>query len=273
MLLPAVRRGLTPDARARLRWLALAAALALVPVLSSFASARLLLIPALAGHAVLAAIILDALTRAREALARAGIAVLLLAAHFGLATAWGMIELRDIAEVNRRTTAAALAMQVDDARVAGQRLVVLTANDPSTLLYPPLVRHFAGAPLPRAWWVLSLAPHPHRLHRIAVDAFELEVEGGAMLRGGAEQLLRRSDRLPALGSTTALGGLTITIGAVDAEGFPTRVRYTFDCSLEDGSLVFLLVARRGIIRYPVGPVGSTVTIPPGALPLELGTAP
>jgi hypothetical protein len=272
-LLPAVARRLPPESRARLRWLVLAMLLAILPVLSSFVSARVLVVPALAGHAVLAAVILDGLARARVARLRAALAIVLLLAHLGLATAWGRVELHDVGEVNRRTNDAALHMPVDDARIAEQRLVVLTANDPSTLLYPPLQRHFAGSPLPRAWWVLSMAPHPHRLHRIAVDAFELEVEGGAMLRGGAEQLLRRPDRLPSNGDVLAVDGLTITICAVDAEGFPTRVRYAFDRPLEDGSLVFLLVARRGIIRYPLGPVGSSVPIPAGALPLELTTPP
>jgi hypothetical protein len=57
---------------------------------------------------------------------------------------------------------AALMMQVDDAKVAEQRLVVLTAADPMTLLYPPLVRWVEGHPLPKSWWVLSLAPRPHK---------------------------------------------------------------------------------------------------------------
>ena len=57
-----------------------------------------------------------------------------------------------------------------------------------------------------------------------------------------------------------------------ADGGPTRVRYTFARPLEHPSQVFLLATKRGMIRYPMGPVGSTVVIPPAALPLPLDLA-
>lgn len=252
---------------ARLRWALFATLFAMLPVASSFLSARLLLVPAITGHIVLAAVILDAL---QAKWPRRVLAFVLLAIHVALASVWSVLELRAIADVGRRAQALALALPVDARRVADQRLVVLTANDPATLLYPPLVRHFAnGAPLPRAWWVLSLAPRPHRLRRTAIDAFELDVEDGAMLTTPVEQLLRRADRLPRLGDRIALDGLAIDIVAVDAAGFPTTVRYTFDRPLEDPSLAFFLVARRGFLRYPMGPIGASMPIPAGALPLEL----
>ena len=34
-------------------------------------------------------------------------------------------------------------------------------------------------------------------------------------------------------------------------------------------IIVELATRRGMIRYPMGPVGATVTIPPAALPLQL----
>ncbi len=273
-LLPGVLQRSTPE-RARLRWAVLATLVAMLPIASSFLSARLLLVPAITGHVVLAALVLDGLAHARDASrrmaarARAALAVVLLAVHVGLAATWSVVELRDIAEVDRRASALALGMPLDDRRIAEQRVVVLTANDPATLLYPPFVRHFAGHPLPRAWWVLSLAPRPHRLRRTAKDAFELDVEDGAMLRTPVEQLLRRRDRLPRVGERIALDGLTVEIVATDDESFPTTVRYTFDRALEDPSLVFLLVTRRGMIRYPMGPIGASVPVPAGALPFEL----
>lgn len=263
--------GLVAAARAapeqpRVRWAMHATLLAMLPVASSFLSSRLLLIPSITGHIVIAAVILHGLSATR---ARRALAFVLLALHVVLASVESVLELRAIAEVGRRAQSLALGLPVDDRRVADQRLVVLTANDPATLLYPPLVRHFEnGAPLPRAWWVLSLAPRPHRLRRVAIDAFELDVEEGAMLTTPVEQLLRRGDRLPKRGDRITLDGLVVDIVAVDAAGFPTTVRYTFDRPLEDPSLAFFLVARRGFLRYPMGPIGASMPIPAGALPLE-----
>lgn len=276
-LLPGVWRGLDVRGRGRLTWFALAAIASLLPVASSFVSARLLLVPGAAGHVIVAAIVLDGLDAARDAVRRASwlgrvqvlAGVAAFAAHAGLATWWGLEETLSIGELNRGTRKASLAMQVDDAEVPRQRLIVLTAADPMTLLYPPSVRYVAGHPMPRSWWVLSMAPKPHRMRRTAKNAFELEVVDGAMLRGPVEQLFRRPDQLPVVGDVVLLDGLRIEILAVDDEGFPIRVGYRFDRPLEHAGYVFLLATRRGMIRYPMGPVGSTVTVPPAALPLAL----
>ncbi|HET6585587.1 MAG TPA: hypothetical protein VFG69_19140, partial [Nannocystaceae bacterium] len=279
-LVPGVLRRLPGDERRRLAFACLAAMLSLLPVASSFVSARLLLIPGVAGHVVVAALVLDGIAALRDPVRRrawigrlrglAGVA--LAAVHIGLATYWGLEETISIGELNRGTRTASLTMQIDDSKVADQRLVVLTAADPMTLLYPPIVRWVEGSPMPRSWWVLSMAPRPHRLRRIAADAFELEVVGGAMLKGPVEQLFRRPDQPLTVGQAIELDGLRIEILALADGVHPTRVRYTFDRTLDDPSLVFLLATRRGMLRYPMGPVGATVTIPPAALPLTIPSA-
>jgi hypothetical protein len=276
-LVPGAMRRLPPDQQRRLAFACIAAFAALLPVASSFVSARLLLIPGVAGHVVVAALVLDGVDAARDPVRRrawlgrlralAGLALVVV--HGGLATYWGLEETISIGELNRGTRTASLSMQVDDGKVAQQRLVVLTAADPMTLLYPPTVRWVEGLPLPKSWWVLSMAPKPHRLRRIAANAFELEVVDGAMLRGPVEQLFRRPDMPLAVGDVVELDGLRIEILELVDGGHPTRVRYTFEHRLEHPSLVFLLATRRGMIRYPMGPVGATVTVPPAALPLSI----
>ncbi|MCA9652414.1 MAG: hypothetical protein H6712_11820 [Myxococcales bacterium] len=271
------RRSLDPALRRRLLWLLLAAVLSVLPVSSSFVSARLLLIPALAGHAVIAAVILDAWDRVRDraqrlrplGLLRTVIAAALAVAHLLLAPWWGLEEMTNIHQVNLGTRRASLAMQVDDAKVARQRLVVLTAGDPMSLLYPALVRWADGHPLPRSWWVLSMAPHRHLLTRTAPGVLELEVEGGSMLTGPVEQLFRHPDRPLAAGDVVALDGLRIEVLRVDGDGRPVKVRYAFETPVDDGSIVFLLMTKRGMIRYPMGPVGATMMIPPAQLPMVL----
>jgi hypothetical protein len=124
-------------------------------------------------------------------------------------------------------------------------------------------------PLPRSWWVLSLAPRPHILTRTADDTLEMEVVNGVMLTGQVESLFRRPEFPFARGDEVQLEGLRITIVKVDVDGRPVRVRYELDVSVDDSSLVFLLATKRGLIRYPIGPVKATMPIPPAMLPLVL----
>lgn len=277
VLVPGAWRRLDAPGRRRLVWLMVAAVLAILPVASSFVSARLLLIPAVGGHAVVAALVLDGWDRLRDPALRSrvlswlrgAVAAALAAAHVGLASWWGLEELLNINRLNEGTRQAALLMQVDDAEVPEQRLVVLTAADPMTLLYPALVRWVEGHPLPRSWWVLSLAPRAHTLTRVSRDALEMEVVAGSMLTGPVELLFRRPEFPFAVGDRVELDGLTIRIIKVDAAGRPVRVRYRFDVPVDDPSLVFLLATKRGLIRYPIGPVKATMPIPPAMLPLVL----
>lgn len=277
LLVPGVWRRLDARGRRRLVWLMVAAVLAILPVASSFVSARLLLIPGVGGHAVVAALVLDGWDRLRDAVQRRRpstwlrgvLATALLGAHVGLASWWGLEELLNINRLNEGTRQAALMMQVDDAKVPQQRLVVLTAADPMTLLYPALVRWVEGHPLPKSWWVLSLAPRPHTLTRVADDALELEVVAGSMLTGPVELLFRRPEFAFEVGDLVELEGLAIRIVKVDGDGRPVRVRYRFDVPVDDPSLVFLLATKRGLIRYPIGPVKATMPIPPAMLPLVL----
>ncbi len=274
---PGAWRRLPPPERKRLLWLLLASLASILPVASSFVSARLLLIPTLAGHAVLAALILDGWDRVRSApsryrpmsLLRGLLAAALLAAHIPLATGSGLDEMRNIYHVNEGTRQAALLMPVDDERLPQQRHVVLVAADPMTLLYPAMVRWVEGHPMPRSRWVLSMAPRPHMLTRISADAFEMEVIGGTMLTGQVEMLFRRNEFGFSVGEQVKLDGLTITILKVDPEGRPFKARYQFDRSLEDPDLVLLLATRRGMLRYPMGPVGAPLPIPPAKLPMVL----
>lgn len=277
LLVPGVWRRLAAKEQRRLSWLMVAAVLAILPVASSFVSARLLLIPAVGGHAVVAALVLDGWDRLRDAALRGRpltwlrgvLAAALVGAHVGLASWWGLEELLNINRLNEGTRQAALMMQVDDAKVPQQRLVVLTAADPMTLLYPALVRWVEGHPLPRSWWVLSLAPRAHTLTRVADDALEMEVVMGTMLTGPVELLFRRPEFPFAAGDLVELDGLSIRIVKVDGDGRPVRVRYRFDVPVDDPSLVFLLATKRGLIRYPIGPVNATMPIPPAMLPLVL----
>ncbi len=251
-----------------LRWAVPATFAALLPVVSAFPSARLLLLAAIPGHVLVAAMVLEGLGGRPRSWRRAGpwFAALLLLAHVGLASVWGRRELLDVRHFAAAGDRSALAMPVDDAAATSQQWIVLAAADPMTLLYPPRVREAHGRPLPRAWTVLSLAPGPHRLHRTGARTATLAVAAGAMLRGKVEQLFRRPDRLPAVGSAVTVGALRLVVEAVDDAGYPTRLAIEATCALDDPSLVFLLATPQGFVRYPLAREGTTMIVPPASAP-------
>ena len=275
-LLPAALRRRSAWVTRSVRWLGLGAAISMLPLLASFLSGRLGVVPSIGGHVIVALLVLDGLSclRRRPAgigrIARGGLAVLLLGAHAIADPILGHRDLKSLRTFNRIGAQRARAMPVEDAAAPQQRWVVLTVSDPMTLIYPPWVRWSAGHPLPVAWWVLSMAPVVHRMTRVAPDALILEVEQGAMLRTPVEQLFARSQDRFEPGTEIDLEGMRVRIEHTADDGAPTRVRYIFDRPLEDPSLRFFMVSPAGLLRYPMGPVGSTVRVAPGAHPLAGG---
>ncbi|MBL8944246.1 MAG: hypothetical protein JNK45_13900 [Myxococcales bacterium] len=250
-------------AQARLRWFALATVLSLLPMLSAFVSARLLVLPALGAHVLLAACVLDGAHASASLWSRRVLALVALIAHGVLAPWWGVRELAQLRAFGDAARRAALAMPIDPD--VPQRVVVLAVADPSTLLYPGLVRAAHGAPPPAGFLVLSAAPGPHRLRRVDARTLELEVEGG-MLRSHVEAMFRRADRLPAVGTVIHTPDAELEIRAVDAGGFPTRLQVRFATALEDRRRIFVIATPAGLVRYPLGPIGAWLLLPPASAP-------
>lgn len=253
-------------------WL-VAAVLAAVPSVAAFPSARLVLVPALAADVVLARLLVTAAQRAwhgDRTFSRAGwgsLAVAIVVAHGALAPWWAQREMASIRTFARTAEAAVQTLPLPEGPVgASTRVVVLAAADPMTLLYPPLVRAAHGGARPASWWVLSGVGGPHELVREADDTIVLTPRQRPMLRGQVEQLFRRPPPGFVVGDRVALDGMTVEILGLDPEGFPTSVRVAFDRSLDDPGVLLLIATPRGYLRYPMGPVGSRVTLPPAVLP-------
>jgi hypothetical protein len=271
-LAPAGWRAAEAEDRRHLKWLALGALLAVVPALASFPAERLLLLPTIGLCAWVAAILAGAVARARSAAvaargrwlhATAGFAVALV--HFVVGPAWAEIGLLRLVEHERGVAAAIAASDMpDDAK---RRFVLLSGVDLTTTLYAPMIRHLGGAPLPRSWWVLSLAPHSHRITRVDEQTLELEVLGPALLQGPLERLFRRRSVALGVGDSVALDGLVVTVIRSNGLG-PTHVRYAFDRSLEDPSLTLLVTEPDGLRIYPPPAIGRSAILPPPWVPLR-----
>lgn len=133
--------------------------------------------------------------------------------------------------------------------VAGRTVVVLQAPDLRIGLHGYFFRELYHLPMPAAWRVLSWAPFAHRFHRTAADTMEMELVDGEL-------------RAPFLvaGDVIEVSGMQATVTAIGHNG-PTRVRFRFDRSLDDPTLLFLLWKDRRL--QPIAPpaIGGTLDVP------------
>ncbi|MFZ5470270.1 MAG: hypothetical protein ACOZIN_12615 [Myxococcota bacterium] len=223
-------RGLAEVERRGLTWLLAGAGLSLLPVAATFPTNRLLLLPSLGGSALLAVLIRHAWRASPFERAWAVVLVLL---HVPLAVlGWGS-QYAAFGSAGPRVEKT-LVVPLDPSL----HVVIPLAPDPSVALYAPVVRSYRGAPQPRSWWTLSLAPFDHLLTRTAEDALELEVVGGHMLSTVFEQMVRAPQFPLREGDQVTLRGFTATVREASSQG-PRRLAFRFDRPLDDPSLLFL----------------------------------
>lgn len=265
------RRWLAPEHAAALRWLLGGALLSLLPVLGSFITSRLVLPASVAVAALLGSLAVAAVSRLRTGgvAARTG-SVLLLAAvvsvHVVLAPLVGRDTARRYAYVAKSRTAWPMAAELDDALVAGQRVVQLSAADANDAAYLPFVRGAYGRPMPRSFHLLSGAPGAHRLTRVDRRTLELAVLDDAALLASVNGSLTRSPSEPlGEGRAVDLPGLRVEVLETRL-GQPARMRYRFDEPLDSPSLVFLHSTPIGLRRVVLPPPGASVDLPAPQMP-------
>lgn len=258
-----------PTLRRHLGMCALGMFLALIPLASTVPSVRLLLVPSVGGSVMIAAIIWDTFSRlgASETRRRVGtwarvlVTLPLALQHMAFSASYthqSSVGWRDVVAGIRKKH---IEAEIDDSQVKDKEFFLLNAaGDIATLIYPPWVRHARGSPLPRRWFVMSIAIRPMHAVRVSDDTLELEVPGGSMFEDPTSQLFR-SPSLPFHpGDKTNVPGLEI--GVVDVSGWaPSRVRYRFDSSLDDPKRVFLILETGRIRRVIMPPVGGEFVIP------------
>lgn len=269
---PAPRPGTLPE-RVPGFWL-LGSLLALVPVLGSFPSSRLVMPASIGVFAGLAALCmrwwrnLRAAFHARRLAALWPLLGLGLMAHLHLWSA-GHSSRGEVAFSAGQYAAVrdwVREAELDDRRLSGQRLILLSTTEHTLGFFLPFVLHHLGRPMPRSAWLLSGAMLPHDLHRPSERVLELQSLGGGMGVNAMEQLYRDA-RLPfRVGERVRLDGLEVEVLQVFA-GAATRVRFTFARPLEDPGYVFLEASREGLTRLPLPPVGGRLRVARSTFPM------
>jgi hypothetical protein len=241
------RRGLT--------CLGVGALVSLVPVAGSLPGDRLLIATSLGVCAVIACLV----ARVGRSLARHVLlsAVLLgaLGVHAGQRTHQQVAIFRAESEALRIWALDADLPRGEEA--ADDRVYVIASADFTTAANLPWLRRAHGLPTARSY--RRLCPSASALELTRVDDRALDLTLLTLDRNdGAVPSLYRSLANPLrAGDTFSVPGLTVRVLLMRGET-PSRMRFTFDRSLDDAHLVFLQSTPRGLRRVTLPALGQRV---------------
>lgn len=254
-------------------FLALGSLLSLGPVLASFPSSRLLLLPLVGACPVLAAFVVEQFGGAvRGGLRRVGgivgllVAIVLLTIHGGWA-AWSSYQhqalLRHDSEV---ITAADLHVRFDERDLEQKDVLILAAVEGGTSYYFRFVRQQYGRVAPKTARVLSLTAARHRLTRVADNGLVLSVlDGFRMVSSASDQLLHAAPVEFHVGQQIELTGMRVTVEEV-VDALPTSIRVDLETSLDDPSLLLIYPTHQGFVEITPPRVGQFLELPGPMIP-------
>ncbi|HZS41385.1 MAG TPA: hypothetical protein VFF06_31365 [Polyangia bacterium] len=246
---PLLRR----DATAR--FFATGAALALVPICSTFPADRLLWFVGVGAMGLIAQ--LFAAPRARF-VGRPAIA-LLAGIHLVLAPPLLALRSRSMATVEiplRRANDSLPKSGLD-----GKTVVLV--NPPADFFagYLAVTRESRGEPRPARIRWLSSGTSAVTVRRPDERTLIVKPERG-FLENVTEQMLRTRAHPLAAGAHVALTGVAIDVTSSLPDGRPAEAKFTFDVPLEDPSLMWEAWRKLGYVPFTPPPVGGEVTLAP-----------
>jgi hypothetical protein len=238
-----------PEARRRLAWFGLGTLLSLGPVLPALPMDRLL-VGAFLGGAVVLAFLLERLSdslrhrtgtgRTRRLGYRLVVAYLVLW-NFIVSPLIVGLEIIGRREGSRKSLQTVLDSDLPDEKRAGQEVVILHApGAPGQLVtwYFQAMLDYVGKPVPSSWRVLTIARCDHQLYRTDSQSLEIVCLNGRMLATLPERFFRSSSRPLGPGDVIEAGPMTAEI-LESSDGYPTRVGFRFDRSLDSPDFLFL----------------------------------
>jgi hypothetical protein len=140
------------------------------------------------------------------------------------------------------------------------RVYLLAPGDFNSAVNLPYMRWLRGEPLPRSYRRLSVGPLPVDVTRTADRTLELAILTMNVVGTAVPSLYRAADEPMRAGQHFALSGLNIDVLEV-LFGNPTRLRFTFDRSVDDPSLWFLIATENGLRHSSMPAIGATVRVP------------
>jgi hypothetical protein len=248
-----------------LRWLSAGAALSLLPCAGSLPEDRLLTASTLGVSALSASALLWGLPWLRKAattrtrLMRGLLYGLLLWLPVG-ALQRSYAEARALRESAESTRVWALDADLPTHASAATRVYVLAAGDFNTAVNLPWLRQLHGHPLPQAYRRLCPGTLPVDVTRTADRTLEINVLTNAMRGTALPSLYRAADAPMHAGDHVELPGLRVDVLDV-FEDNPSRIRFTFDRSIDDPALWFLVAGYDGLRHQAMPALHETRRVP------------
>jgi hypothetical protein len=255
-----------------LRWLLAGAGLSLLPLASALPMSRLTAGPSIAVHATFAWITVEAwrhLGSARSIRVRA-LAVAACCYVAGVHLVWAGLATHTLARGYANNTRLEqqwlVRAPIDDAKLAGAHVFVLSSTDLVTQMSFPFFRRSRGQSVPATSAMLLptlrasfevIRPNAYtlELRMFTADALS-ELRISAYRLAGADFAMSQRYFGPEF-QTTVLSA---------ANGLPTSLRFEFQRALDDPSYVFLFPTPDGLSTFSPPPIGGTVRLPPPAWP-------
>lgn len=254
-------------------WLWLGGLLAVVPVLPSFPSSRLLILPLVGAAALFGAFVVSQLQGLRQGGFRrlrrwlyAPLVLLVLALHGAWAGISSRVEQANLRHTSGAVVAAVLDVGFDDRGLERKDVIILAAVEGGTSYYFGITRGQHGRTVPRTCRTLSLTTARHRLTRVSESGFVLTVlDGGRFVSSASDQLLHDDPVIFQAGERVELEGMQVTVLEV-LDGLPTAIRVDLEVPLEDPSLLLLYPGFQNFVQVIPPPLGQTIELPSPVIP-------
>lgn len=272
-LFPSLWRGLSKKERGSILWLGLGAAGSVLPQTPGLLGTRSIMYPSVGGSALIAFFLVHwwrTCRRSRGLAARLhGLPVAVLALlHLILAPFSWFFWTHTYKKEYERNEALLHEAEFDDELLSKEKVVFLNSPNESLGVYAYFQRAIDGKPLPKTWWVISMARCDHRVRRTGPDTLELERVCGRFLQSSSELLFRSRKHPLSEGDSVLMQGLRATVLAA-GEGGPSRIELKFDQSLEDPSLLFMAWNENRLRHIQPPPVGQSILLPWKSIPTSL----
>jgi hypothetical protein len=248
-----------------LRWLSVGAALSVLPCAGSLPEDRLLEASTLGASALIASALLAgvpwlrAATTTRTRLARALLYGLLLWLPISAARrSYG--EARALSASAESARIWALDADLPSTASASTRVYLLAAGDFNTAVNLPWLRFMHGRALPQSYRRLCPGPLPVDVTRSADRVLEVNVLTNALHGTALPSLYRAADAAMHAGDHIELPGLAVDVLNVFQDN-PSRVRFTFDRSIDDPTLWFVIASKDGLRHQAMPALHETRRVP------------